>query len=134
MGSTSKEDYLRAVYHLKEENDDVRSVQVASYLQVSKPSVSEMLKNLDKDGFIEYKKYSKILLTKKGLNVSKNLTARHRIIETFLKDILNINQKKIHNEAHKLEHAFSDESVHKLNKFLGNPKTDPHGKPIPKIS
>ena len=132
MESISREDYLRAVYHLMEEKEEVRSVEVADYLNVSKPSVSEMLKNLDADGLIQYKKYSKINLTKNGFKAAKNLTARHRIIEAFLKDMLKINPQKIHEEAHRLEHAFSDESVVKMGKLLGNPRKDPHGKPIPR--
>ena len=134
MESISKEDYLRAIYHLMEENPNVKSVEVADYLNVTKPSVSEMLKNLDRSGLIQYKKYSKIKLTKKGFNLAQNLTARHRIIETFLKDTLKINPQNIHNEAHKLEHSFSDESIEKISILLKNPKTDPHGKPIPKFS
>ena len=134
MESASKEDYLRAMYHLMEEHETVKSVEVADYLDITKPSVSEMLKNLDKDGFIQYKKYSKIHFTQKGLNTAKNLTASHRIIESFLKDTLKINPQNIHNEAHKLEHAFSHESIEKLRILLKNPKTDPHGKPIPGFS
>ena len=134
MESISREDYLRTIYYLMEKNLDVRSIEVADYLNIKKPSVSEMLKNLDKDGLIEYKKYSKIKLTRKGFNIAQNLTVRHRIIETFLKDTLKLNPQKIHYEAHKLEHAFSDESIEKLRKLLKNPKTDPHGKPIPNFS
>ena len=52
-------------------------------------------------------------------------------IERFLQDMLRVNAKKIHEEAHRLEHAFSDESINRLRKVLGNPKYDPHGKPIP---
>ena len=132
MESISREDYLRAMYHLMEEKEEVKSVEVADYLGVSKPSVSEMLKNLDADGLIQYKKYSKINLTKNGFKAAKNLTARHRIIEAFLKDMLKINPQKIHEEAHRLEHAFSDESIGKMGKILGNPRKDPHGKPIPR--
>ena len=134
MESINREDYLRAIYHLMEENPNVKSVEVADYLNVTKPSVSEMLKNLDRGGLIQYKKYSKIKLTKKGFNLAQNLTARHRIIETFLKDVLKLNPHKIHYEAHKLEHSFSDESIEKISILLKNPKTDPHGKPIPKFS
>ena len=131
MESASREDYLRAVYHLMEENKEVRSVEVADYLNVTKPSVSEMLKELSKEGLIEYKKYSKVKLTGKGHKIARNLTSKHRIIERFLKDMLKINKKKVHDEAHRLEHAFSDDSIGKLRKLLGNPKQDPHGKPIP---
>lgn len=134
MESSSKEDYLRAIYHLHEEHEHVKSVEVADYLIVSKPSVSEMLKELDKDGFIAYKPYSSIQLTKRGLRCAQNLTARHRIIESFLRDILKIEGKQIHEEAHRLEHAFSDESIARLHKLLGKPKNDPHGKPIPQLA
>jgi DtxR family transcriptional regulator, Mn-dependent transcriptional regulator len=131
MGSISREDYIRAMYHIKEEEGSVKSVRVADYLNVSKPSVSEMLHSLDSDGLISYERYSEIKLTKKGLELARKLTMRHRIIEIFLYDFLKINPKKVHNEANNLEHAFSDESIEKIKKLLGNPKEDPHGKPIP---
>ena len=110
---------------------EAKSVELAEYLNVTKPSVSEMLKELDKEGLIEYKKYSKLKFTKKWYRIAQNLTSKHRIIERFLTDMLNINPDKIRNEAHKLEHAFSDESIGRLRRLLGNPKRDPHGKPIP---
>jgi len=131
MESASKEDYLRGIYHLREENNEVRSVDLADYLNVTKPSVSEMLKELSKEGLIGYKPYSKVKLTRKGHKIAQKLTSKHRIIERFLKDMLKVNVKKIHEEAHRLEHAFSDDSIEKLRRLLGNPKEDPHGKPIP---
>ena|SRR3989338_4737509 len=131
MESASREDYLRAVYHLMEENNEVRSIDLADYLNVTKPSVSEMLKELDKEGLIEHKKYSEVKLTGKGHKIARKLTSKHRIIERFLKDMLKIDKKKVHDEAHRLEHGFSDDSIGKLRKLLGNPKQDPHGKPIP---
>lgn len=134
MESTSKEDYLRGIYHLMEENQDVKSIELADYLSVTKPSVSEMLQELDKEGLIEHKKYSKLKFTSRGRKIAKKLTSKHRIIETFLKSTLRINSKNIHDEAHRLEHAFSDEAIGKLKKLLGNPKEDPHGKPIPNFS
>ena|SRR3989338_5528159 len=132
MESASREDYLRAVYHLMEENNEVRSIDLADYLNVTKPSVSEMLRELSKEGLIGYKPYSKIKLTRKGYNIAQKLTSKHRIIESFLKNMLKINEKSVHEEAHRLEHAFSDDSIGKLRKLLGNPKQDPHGKPIPR--
>jgi len=131
MQSISEEDYLRGIYHLMEENHQVKSVQLADYLNISKPSVTEMLQHMDKEQLISYKKYSKLELTGKGQMIAKKLTFKHRVIETFLKDILKVHTKGIHEEANRLEHAFSDDSIKKLRKFLGNPKTDPHGKPIP---
>ena len=90
-----------------------------------------MVKELNKEGWISYKKYSKLKFTAKGRRIAQKLTSKHRLIEIFLKNILKLNSKNVHEEAHRLEHAFSDESMEKLRKLLGNPKKDPHGKPIP---
>ena len=131
MVTASKEDYLRGLYILQERNSKIKSVDLADYLDVSKPSVSEMMKELDKEGFVDYRRYSSIRFTPKGKNMAKKLTSKHRLIEIFLKDVLKLNNKNLHKEAHRLEHAFSDESIERLKKLLGNPKVDPHGKPIP---
>lgn len=131
MVTSHKEDYLRALYILEEEKKELKSIDLAHYLQVSKPSVSEMVQELDRDGLITYKKYSKLKFTSNGRKIAQRLTSKHRLIEIFLKNVLKISSRNIHNEAHRLEHAFSDESIVKLKKFLGNPKKDPHGKPIP---
>ena len=134
MFTTNKEDYLRGLYILEEEKGTIKSSDLASYLGISKPSVSEMVKELGREGMVCYKKYSKIKFTSKGRRIARKLTSKHRIIETFLKNMLKINSQEIHEEAHRLEHAFSNESVEKLKRLLGNPKTDPHGKPIPEIT
>ena len=134
MESANKEDYLRGIYHLMEDDPDVKSVDLADYLNITKPSVSEMLQQLNREGLVEYKKYSKLKFTSKGKKIAQKLTFKHRIIESFLKNMLRINSDDVHEEAHRLEHAFSDEAIDKLRRLLGNPKEDPHGKPIPKFS
>jgi len=131
MFTANKEDYLRALYILEEEKHELKSTDLAHYLNVSKPSVSEMVQELDKEGMVSHKKYSKLRFTAKGRKLAEKLTSKHRLIELFLKNILRIKPINIHQEAHRLEHAFSDESVAKLRKLLGNPKKDPHGKKIP---
>lgn len=131
MFTAHKEDYLRGLYILEEEKSEIKSIDLANYLHVSKPSVSEMVNELNKEGLIAYKKYSKLKFTAKGRRIAQKLTSKHRLIESFLKDVLKISPKNLHQEAHRLEHAFSDESMKKLRKLLGNPKKDPHGKPIP---
>ena len=131
MYTANKEDYLRGLYILEEENGEIKSIDSAHYLNVSKPSVSEMVQEFNKEGLISYKKYSKLNFTPKGREIAKRLTSKHRLIELFLKNILKIDSKNIHDEAHRLEHAFSDKSIAKLRKLLGNPKKDPHGKLIP---
>ena len=132
MFTANKEDYLRGLYILEEEKGEIKSIDLANYLNVSKPSVSEMVKELDKGGLISYRKYSKLNFTRKGREVAKKLTSKHRIIELFLKNIVKLNSKNVHEEAHRLEHAFSEESIKRIRKLLGNPKKDPHGKPIPR--
>ena len=131
MFTTSREDYLRGIYILEEEKVQIKSIDLAHYLKVSKPSVSEMVMELRREGLISHKKYSKLQFTSKGRKVAEKLTQKHRLIELFLKNTLQIKSKRIHQEAHRLEHAFSDESILKLKNLLGNPKKDPHGKPIP---
>lgn len=131
MLTKNEEDYLRAIYLIEERSSNAKSIDLADYLKVSKPSVSEMMQRLSVEGMVSYKKYSGIKFTPKGRRIASNLTAKHRVIELFLKNIIKISSAKIHQEADRLEHAFSDESVSKLRKLLGNPKKDPHGKLIP---
>lgn len=130
MITYTKEDYIRAFFLLNEEKGVLRSVDVANYLNLSKPSVSEMIRTLRKEDFIEFTNYSKLRLTNKGEKFAKKLTYKHRIIELFLRDILKMDSKNVHEEANRLEHAFSDEAIERLKEVLGNPKKDPHGKPI----
>lgn len=125
------EDYLRAFYLFEEKDRNITITNIAKYLKISKPSVSEMVRKLRDKNYIKFKKYSDIKLTEKGRHISKKLTQKHRIIETFLTEKLGMQQDEVHDEAQKLEHAFSDKAIEKLNDFLGNPKRDPHGEVIP---
>ena len=131
MSTQSQEDYLRTIYGLYKKNmQHATSVEVADCLEVSKAAVSKMLKRLSIKKLIKIYPYSKIILTAKGLKEAKKLTSKHRIIEVFLVDILKINKDKMHEEAHRLEHSFSDESIKKLARFLNNPKFSPRGNKI----
>lgn len=131
MFTSNREDYLRGIFILEEEKGHIKSKDLASYLNVSKPSVSEMVKELSKEGLVSHRRYSGIKFTFKGKRLARKLTSKHRLIELFLKDVLKVNSKNIHEEAHRLEHAFSDESIGSIRNLLHNPKKDPHGKPIP---
>jgi len=135
MIKKTKEDYLRAIYHIQEEkennNKGVKSIDVCRYLKISKSSVSEMLRKLTKDGSIQQSSYGKIRLTKKGLSGSIFITKKHRIIEAFLSNVLKIDSKDVHEEANRLEHAFSDDSINSIAQLTRNTKSCPHGKPIP---
>jgi len=129
-----RENYLRVIYDFwEQEYKTIRSVDIAQYLGVSKASVSEMIRKLARQKYIRIQPYSKVSLTSRGLKEAKKLTFKHRIMEVFLRDILNVSKKDIHNEAHKLEHCVSDEVIKKIAKFLNNPKHNPSGKKIPKL-
>lgn len=134
MGNDSKEDYIKAIYHLEKElNRPVKSVELAKYLRVSKPSISEMIKKLAKNNLVNYKIYKTLTLTKKGIKEAEWITYKHRIIEVFLTEFLKL-KSGVHDEGNRLEHSFSDESIRRLSVLLKNPQFCPHGKPIPQVN
>lgn len=135
MPRQNQEDYLRAVYALYEDssNKSIGSVDIAQHMGISKAAVSKMLKKMHSGDLVEMSPYSKIRFTDRGLQEAEKLTYKHRIIEVFLLDVLKVEKKNIHEEAHAMEHAFSDKTIKKLAKFLGSPKTCPCGNKIPKI-
>ena len=135
MKSENREDYLRAIFCSRERSGDevVQSVDVAKYLRVSKPAVSEMLKKLKCDGLVKMSPYSSIILTAKGLKEAKKITFKHRVAETFLQKSLGLKKNRVHAEAHKIEHSLSDKVAKNLADFLENPKNCPCGHPIPDI-
>jgi DtxR family Mn-dependent transcriptional regulator len=90
-----------------------------------------MLKKLAENGYSKLAPYSKIFLTSKGLKEARRVMHNHRVIEVFLKKILKYDLSKVHEEAHRLEHAFSEEAIKRLDKFLNHPTRSPHGYDIP---
>ena len=132
----SIEDYLRTMYGLYEELEDkskgIKSIRVAKDLSISRASVSAMIRRLISKRYLMAKPYSKIHFTKKGFQEAKRIMHDHRVIEVFLKDVLKYNLKDVHEEAHRLEHAFSEESIKRLDNFLNHPKKSPFGREIPR--
>jgi DtxR family Mn-dependent transcriptional regulator len=128
--TATKEDYVRAIYILAS-HGDVGVTDIATKLHLSKSTVSERIKELVDEGMVIAEPYAKVVLTKSGSEVGKKLTYKHRMIEVFLHKTLGIPANQVHSEAERLEHAFSDEVIKKLAKFLGHPATDPHGSKIP---
>lgn len=131
--SSAREDYLRAIYILQLETGEAGVTQIAMRLGLSKSTVSGRLKDLAEAGLVKADTYAQVSLTAKGKDLGQKLTFKHRIIEVFLNTVLKIPKDRVHDEAEKLEHAFSDEVIQKLEKFLKHPTSDPHGAPIPKI-
>ncbi len=137
MTSSSKEDYLHTMYQLYEKQEDkikygFRVSEISKKMHVSKASTSEMMKKMEKAGYVKVRPYSNIFLTKKGFKEAEKIMWKHRVIEVFLEKILKCKTNEIHREAHKLEHAFSDKLIEKLFLFLNKPKKTGKGKTIPK--
>jgi len=131
MNSQSEEDYLKALYHLEMEFDSVSTNSIADYLDMKPSSVTDMLKKLAEKKFINYQKYKGTSLTKKGKLIALSIIRKHRLWETFLVDKLGFGWDQVHIIAEQLEHIKSEEFFENLDNFLGNPKYDPHGDPIP---
>jgi len=116
MGSKrGSEDYLRVILELERESDKVKSSDIAKKLKISKPSASEMLKKLAGKKLVDFKPYSKIKLTNKGEKIAREIQNKHEIIEKFAQKL---QHSKPHDEAHNLEHSFSDELVAKISEFM----------------
>jgi len=123
MKSASREDYLRAIFSLGENRGGtVKSIDIVKHLNVSKPAVSEMLKKLQAEEYIEKTPYSSITLTAQGLEIAKNINHKYSIAERFLRDVLEVDDDKLPGEAHKLEHSMSDGVADKLRAFLEKSK------------
>ena len=131
MQNISKEDYLSAIYKYRETDGTIKANRIADKLAISNAAVTDMLKKLGNDGFVDYKRYKGTRLTKNGEEYAKNMVRRHRIWEVFLHQIVGMPWDKVHEEAHNLEHGASDELINKMEEMLDFPEFDPHGDPIP---
>lgn len=129
----NEEDYLKALFHIIIENGNTKAGtnHLAEFLNLSAASVSSMLKKLGEKDLVVYKKYSKLALTPTGRKIAIQLIRKHRLWETFLYRHLNFSWDEVHEVAEQLEHIRSPKLIQELDKFLGNPKRDPHGDVIP---
>ena len=132
MFSQSEENYLKAIYHLGNPSQKgVSTSDIANKLDTKASSVSDMIKKLSDKKLVEYKKYYGVNLTKKGKLIAASVVRKHRLWEVFLVDKLNFAWDEVHDVAEQLEHIKSKKLMEELDSFLGFPKTDPHGDPIP---
>jgi DtxR family Mn-dependent transcriptional regulator len=127
----STEEYLEAIYRLEREGPGVSTSGLATEMGVAPASVSGMLKRLAGEGYIEHRARGEAKLTRKGLEVGVRVLRRHRIAEVFLTEVLGMDWAEVHSEACVLEHAISAKVEERLLALLGDPKTCPHGHPIP---
>jgi DtxR family Mn-dependent transcriptional regulator len=129
--STAVQDYLKAIYALRAEGERVATAAIARSLGVSAGSVTPMLKRLGEEGLLDYEPYRGVTLTERGEKTALRVIRRHRITEQFLLQVLGLTWDQVHQEAERLEHALSDVVIDRMDEFLGHPKVDPHGDPIP---
>jgi DtxR family Mn-dependent transcriptional regulator len=131
MTTPTTEGYLEVIYMMAAEGQPVIGARLAESLHVSRPTVTTTLKRMMRDGLVKINGRKEIQLTAKGQAIAEHLQRRHRIVERWLTDVLGLEWAKSDAEAHRLEHAMSDEVMELLNKQLGYPGTCPHGNPIP---
>lgn len=129
--SSSKENYLKAIFHLQEEEGVVTTNALAKELQTRAASVTDMLKKLKTQKLLLYEKYQGFKLSNEGKKVALQIIRKHRLWEYFLVEKLHFGWEEVHEMAEELEHISSKKLVDRLDEFLGFPKTDPHGDPIP---
>jgi DtxR family Mn-dependent transcriptional regulator len=131
--SFTEENYLKAIYTLSERNEtfDTSTTEIADRINTKPPTVSDMLRKLTEKKLVSYEKYKRVQLTKAGKQVAMLIIRKHRLWEVFLHDKLAFNWDEVHEVAEQLEHINSEKLILRLEKFLGFPKFDPHGDPIP---
>lgn len=127
------EDYLKAIYSLRQANEPVRTVALAEHLNVKPPTVTAMLKTLADLNLIRYEPYRGVELTASGEQIALEIVRHHRLIELYLVKALGFSWDEVHDEAEILEHFISEKLENRIAEYLGNPTRDPHGDPIPAL-
>ncbi|MEP6465771.1 MAG: metal-dependent transcriptional regulator [Parafilimonas sp.] len=129
--SVAEENYIKSIYHLQQLSESVSTNALADHLKSRPASITDMLKKLHAKGLLNYNPYKGFRLSREGNKVALLIIRRHRLWEFFLVDQLQFNWEEVHEVAEELEHIRSKKLVDKLDAFLGFPKFDPHGDPIP---
>lgn len=130
MVSQAIGDYLKAIYKLQGDGS-ASTTDIARTLDVSSASVTNMIKRLAQMKLVEYESYKGVRLTETGEKIALEIIRHHRLLETYLKEILGYSWAEMHEEAERLEHHISEEFEDRIDALLGHPTHDPHGHPIP---
>jgi DtxR family Mn-dependent transcriptional regulator len=129
--SVSKENHLKAIFHLQQEQGIVTTNALAMALQTRPASVTDMLKKLKEQRLLLYERYKGFRLSNEGRKAAVLVIRKHRLWEYFLVKKLQFGWDEVHEIAEELEHISSRELIDRLDAFLGFPEADPHGDPIP---
>lgn len=121
------------IWSLGEWTDEpATTTQIAGRLGVSPATVSSGVRRLAEQGLVTHQRYGSITLTELGRELAVGIVRRHRLVETFLVQVLHYRWDQVHDDAEHMEHAVSDLMIERLDELLGHPLRDPHGDPIPR--
>lgn len=127
----TEENYLKALFHLSVNHDQVSVLDLSKSLDIKMPTVNSMIKKLAAKGLVVYEKYKPLSLTDKGRISAGLIIRKHRLVEMFLVEKLGFGWDEVHEVAEQLEHIKSPKLFSKIDEILNYPKVDPHGSPIP---
>src|SRR5690554_733960 len=131
MASPTEENYLKALFNLKDDEGKVSISELSTTLEVSMPTANSMVKNLLKKGLILYEKYKPIELTEEGKKMAALVIRKHRLTEMYLSEKMGFGWEEVHDIAEQIEHIDSPIFFERMDKLLNHPQIDPHGSPIP---
>ena len=129
--SDNIEEYLEVLYRNGSNGEQVSTTKLSDDLGIAPGSVTQMLKKLEKLGYISYTPYKGAILTDEGMKIAQKITRKHRILEKFLSEVLKIKEENIHEQACEMEHTLSDEAERALCNMLQNPDLCPDDNIIP---
>jgi DtxR family transcriptional regulator, Mn-dependent transcriptional regulator len=130
VATVAEEEYLERIYWLWEAELPITAANIARAMQVSAPTVHEMVGRLTKDGFITRRSDKSLEFTGEGRERAARIVRRHRLVERFLTDVLGVPWDEVHEEAERLEHAMSPTLEERMLSAIGDAKTCPHGHPF----
>src|ERR671911_996125 len=128
--TVAEEEYLQTIFWLQEAGLPMTGANVARAMQLSAPTVHEMIGRLERDGYVTRAADKSLAFTENGREHAEGVVRRHRLIERFLTDVLGIPWDEVHEEASRLEHAMSPVLEARMLEAIGDATTCPHGHPI----
>lgn len=131
MNSLTEENYLKAIFHLLDSENQVTVNELSKFLQIKMPSVNSMMKKFADKDWVIYETYKPIKVTELGRKEAAIVVRKHRLTEMFLVEKMGFGWENVHEIAEQLEHVHSEDFFDKMDEILNFPKVDPHGEPIP---
>ena len=131
MITLSEENYLKAIFHLVNEKNQVGINEISKFLNIKMPSVNNMMKKFAERKWVIYESYKPLIVTAVGMKEAALVVRKHRLTEMFLAEKMGFGWEQVHEIAEQIEHIDSDIFFDKIDELLNYPKIDPHGSPIP---